>query len=71
MEQMDLIQLMTDYGSDDECRQALVELRWPDGVVCIRCGSLYIRNNYTRNQYDCGDCGYQPTFPISTLQGLP
>ena len=24
MEQMDLIQLMTDYGSEDECRQALV-----------------------------------------------
>ena len=67
MEQMVLLQLMTDYGTEEKCREFLVELRWPDGVVCIRCGSLYIRNNYTRNQYDCGDCGYQFSVTSGTM----
>lgn len=67
MEQMDLVQLMTDFNSEEKCRQVLEELRWPDGVVCIRCGSLYIRNNYTRNQYDCGDCGYQFSVTAGTM----
>lgn len=67
MERMDLIQLVNDFGTEEKCRQVLVELRWPDGVVCIRCGSFFIRNNYTRNQYDCGDCGSQFSVTAGTM----
>ena len=56
---MNLMKLMDDYHSEEKCRELLEELRWPNGVVCIRCGSLHVRNSSSRNQYDCADCGYQ------------
>ena len=46
--EMDLIKLMDDLGSEDECRTALKELRWPNGKACIRCGSTHLRYTTTR-----------------------
>ena len=62
---MNIMKLMEKYRSEDSCRQVLSELRWPDGVQCPRCESKDIRNSYTRDQYDCGSCGYQ----FSVLSG--
>ena len=56
---MNLMKLMDDYHSEDKCREVLEQLRWPDGVACLRCGSTHVRNTPSRNQYDCGACGYQ------------
>ena len=67
LKQMDLIKLMDHFHSDDKCRDILTELRWPTGVACIRCGSLYIRNNPSRNQFDCADCGYQFSVTAGTM----
>ena len=67
MERMDLVQLIDDFGTEEQCRSYLVELRWPNGVVCIRGGSFYVRNNYTRNQYDCGECDYQFSVTADTM----
>jgi transposase-like protein len=58
-QEMNMMKLMEDYGSDDACREVLTKLRWQDGVQCPRCGSKSIRNSYSREQYDCGSCGYQ------------
>jgi transposase-like protein len=58
-QEMNMMKLMEQYGSDDACREVLTKLRWQDGVQCPRCGSKSIRNSYTREQYDCGSCGYQ------------
>ena len=64
---MNIMKLIERYHSDDSCRQALVELRWPNGIACPRCGSLDIRNSYTREQYDCGSCGYQFSVTSGTI----
>ena len=37
----------------------LEELRWPDGVSCVRCGSLRVAFLETRNKHACRDCKYQ------------
>ncbi|MGP8080186.1 MAG: IS1595 family transposase [Dehalococcoidales bacterium] len=58
-QEMNMMKLMEQYGSDEACREVLTKLRWQDGVQCPRCGSKSIRNSYTREQYDCGSCGYQ------------
>ena len=52
--EMNLVDLIERYHNEDACRADLAELRWPNGVACIRCGSMEVRNSYTRNQYDCG-----------------
>ena len=67
MKDMDLFQLMDEFNSDEKCREVLEELRWPNGVACRRCGSTHIRNSRTRNQYDCGSCGYQFSVTAGTM----
>ena len=64
---MNLVALMEQFHSEDDCRQELEELRWPNGVACTRCGSTDIRNSYTRNTYDCGSCGYEFSVTSGTM----
>ncbi|MFC1913640.1 IS1595 family transposase [Chloroflexota bacterium] len=64
---MNIMKLMEKYHTDDSCRQTLAELRWQNGVACPRCGSMDIRNSYTRSQYDCGSCGYQFSVTSGTI----
>ncbi len=61
---MNLAVLNVDFDTDTECRQALEELRWPDGVHCLRCDSDKISRISTRNQYDCDSCRYR--FSVTT-----
>jgi hypothetical protein len=27
------------YGTEVQCHAALIEMRWPDGFVCPKCGA--------------------------------
>ena len=67
MTRMTLPKLMVDFDTDAECRQALEELRWPDGVCCLRCGSESISRIKTRKQYDCNDCRYRFSATTGTI----
>src|SRR3979411_1263455 len=51
--------LMDRFGTDDEGRMVLEELRWPQGPVCARCQSSKLSRMYKRDQFDCDACGYQ------------
>ena len=64
---MDLITLIEQFPDDDACRATLEELRWPNGVACIRCGSLSIWNIEKRQQYQCKDCGYRFSVTAGTI----
>ncbi len=64
---VNLINLIERYGNEDKCRECLKQLRWPNGIACPRCGGMEIRNSYTRNQYDCGSCGYQFSVTSGTI----
>ena len=56
---MNMMKLIELFPDESACREVLEEIRWPDGLTCLRCGSMHIRRSYTRDQYDCGSCGYQ------------
>ena len=58
---------MDDYSTDEECRELLVALRWPDGVSCLRCGSTSISEVRKRGKYDCNDCRYQFSVTAGTI----
>jgi transposase-like protein len=69
---MDLGKLMTEFGTDDLCREYLEDLRWPDGVRCPRCGSDKIsrigwKTPKGRRQYDCGSCRYRFSVTVGTI----
>ena len=61
---MNLTVLNTAFDTDAECRQALEELRWPNGVRCLRCDSEKTSRISTRHQYDCDSCRYR--FSVTT-----
>ncbi len=66
-QQMNLMKLMERYHSDESCRQDLEELRWPDGIQCLRCESKSVSRLYSRKQFECNTCGYQFSVTTGTI----
>jgi len=66
-QEMNIMKLIEQYSDENACRDMLAKLRWHDGVQCPRCSSKSIRNSYTRDQYDCGSCGYQFSVMTGTI----
>ncbi len=62
-----LLTLVDDFNTDAKCRELLERLRWPNGVACVRCGSLGVSEIEARNQYDCNDCRYQFSVTAGTI----
>ncbi len=62
-----LLTLIDNYSTDSECRELLEDLRWPDGVACLRCGSKSVSELRTRPVYDCNDCRYQFSVTAGTI----
>jgi transposase-like protein len=65
--EMNLLKLVSRFDNDEKCRMHLEELRWPDGVRCIRCESQKISRMYKRNQFACESCGYQFSVTAGTI----
>lgn len=53
---LSLVELTDRFADEDECREFLAELRWPEGVECPECQSKSVSFLRKRNQYDCNDC---------------
>jgi len=65
--EMNLVKLIQEYADETACREYLEELRWPDGLACLRCGSMRISRISTRNQLDCGDCNFRFSVTAGTI----
>jgi transposase-like protein len=64
---MNLVKLIEEFGSEDACRERLAELRWPDGVKCPRCKTDKITPYTKREQYDCRECDYRFSVTSGTV----
>jgi len=65
--EMNLIKLVEQFQSEAKCRAYLEELRWPNGVRCLRCQSAKISRIAKRNQFDCDSCRYQFSVTAGTI----
>ena len=45
----------------------LERLRWPNGVACLRCGSLGVSEVRHRDEFDCDGCRYQFSVTAGTI----
>ena len=63
----DLLSLIDDFSTDAKCRELLEDLRWPDGVACLRCGSKSVSELRARPVYDCNDCRHQFSVTAGTI----
>jgi transposase-like protein len=64
---MNLPDLIEQFRSEEKCRAYLEDLRWPDGVVCPRCGGRSISRIEKRNQFECSSCRYQFSVTAGTV----
>jgi transposase-like protein len=63
-------EFMQQYGSEEQCEDALVAARWPHGWVCTHCHcSRYFltRNKTGRQLWECFLCGYQSSAIVGTV----
>jgi len=66
---MNLLDLIKEYGSEEKCRRVLEHLRWPNGPVCPRCASDKTSPIKNRPRYDCDKCHYQFSVTVGTIFG--
>ena len=64
---MNLVQLMQELDTDSECRTALEELRWPDGVRCLNCASDRVSRIPSRRLFQCNACTHQFSVTTGTI----
>jgi transposase-like protein len=65
--QMDLMKLMEAFDTEEECREYLEGLRWPNGLECPRCKGKTISRIQKRDQFDCDSCRYQFSVMSGTI----
>ena len=57
----------TAFGTGEQCRAALVRLRWPDGFVCRSCGHRGHCVLASRDLYQCNRCKKQTSPTAGTI----
>jgi transposase-like protein len=55
------------YGTEDQCANALFQWRWPDGFRCPCCGSASHSVLKTRKLYQCSVCHHQTSLISGTI----
>jgi len=63
---LSLTSFLESYGTEDQCREALIQSRWPNGFECPECGSkrhCILR----RGLFQCLDCHHQTSPTAGTI----
>ena len=66
-EGLSLQEFLSQFGSEEQCRNALVHWRWPQGFVCPSCGHSKYCLLKTRNLFQCNRCRAQISITAGTV----
>jgi transposase-like protein len=55
------------YASEEQCRAALYQLRWPKGYICPECGNTTGCKLKRRPVYQCHKCHHQTSLTAGTI----
>jgi hypothetical protein len=55
------------FGTEEACRRALFEMRWPEGLACPACGGRGFCELSTRRLFQCGRCKRQVRLTAGTV----
>jgi transposase-like protein len=64
---MTLPELNQSFSTDEDCREILTRLRWPEGVECPRCKNRNVWWVDSRKQFTCSECSYQFSVTTGTI----
>ena len=55
------------FGTEEACRRALFEMRWPEGLTCPACGGRSFCELKGRKLFQCGRCKRQVRLTAGTV----
>ena len=55
------------FATEEQCRRALIEMRWPDGFACPGCGHDHLYRLRCRASLECANCGRQTSLLAGTI----
>ena len=61
-----LLEAVNFFKNGQNCRDFMVARRWPDGIVCPRCGSGKVYFDKKGNRWECGTKHPKRTFSLKT-----
>lgn len=64
---LSLNDFMFRYGTEEQCREALMEWKWADGYICPACGYHKGCRIKTRDVYQCHRCHHQTSLTAGTI----
>jgi transposase-like protein len=64
---MTLPELNRSFSTDEDCREILTRLRWPETVECSRCRNRNVWWVDSRKQFTCSECSYQFSVTTGTI----
>ncbi len=64
---MTLPELNRSFSTDEDCREILTRLRWPESVECPRCQNRNVWWIQSRKQFTCSECSYQFSVTTGTI----
>lgn len=66
---MSLVEFLGSFGTEEQCAQAVMRARWPEGFVCPRCaGTTYCMVCHQgRSLFQCNSCRHQTSLTAGSL----
>src|SRR5947209_2379402 len=64
---MSLAMFRQRYGSDEQCHEALISMRWPSGFVCPACAGRSHSYCKPRRLFQSAACGHQASVKAGTI----
>jgi len=65
--ELNLVQFIDEYGTEEKCLDHLFKHKWSTGYVCEKCGSVEYYQIKTRGTYECKHCHYQASVISNTV----
>jgi transposase-like protein len=62
-----LQELFSKYGTEQQCREALIQWRWPQGFRCPVCDHDQYCELTTRHLFQCNQCHAQTSVTAGTI----
>ena len=64
---LSLPEFLMSYGTEEDCRNRLSQMRWPQGFTCPKFGCNHYYTVTTRNLYKCSNCKHQCSLISGTV----
>lgn len=64
---MGLLEITKRFNSNEKCEEYIQKVRWPDGIICPKCGYGNPYKLRSVKKFECSKCQYQFSVTSGTI----